>query len=153
MAAYSSQTITFGRAWLETVVAAWKTTASNPLINTAKLRLTTVSSFLPSPDATIAGLDANEANYSGYTAGGLAIVLSAPVNLSPTCVGSVVNETFIATAGSPFVPNVLTGYWADDGTNVIAMEAFGGAGIPINGPGDFLALLMQLPLQALQRSQ
>lgn len=132
-------------------MAAFKTVATGPLIATAKVRLTTNASFVPNPDATIAELAADEADYSGYTAGGLALVVGAPVNLSPSCQGAVTALSFIATAASPFVPAQCYGYWVDDGTNVIAQEAFpGGVAIGFGVAGDFLELVLQLPLQATQ---
>jgi hypothetical protein len=153
VAAYSSQNITYGNAYQKTAALAQKTAPTNPLINTAKVRLSTQLGFSPSGTATIAELAANEANYSGYTAGGLALTLTGPVNLSALCEGMIAALTFLATTATPFVPNTLYGYWVDDGTNVIAQEAFPAPGITIAGPGDFLALLLQLPQQVNQACQ
>lgn len=150
MAGYSSQLITYGNAYLKTQATAQKTAPTNPLINTGKVRLTTATGFSPSGTNTIAELSPNEANFSGYTAGGLALTLTGPVNLSALCEGMIAALTFLATTASPFVPNVLTGYWVDDGTNVIAQEAFPSPGITISAAGDFLALLLQLPQQVNQ---
>ena len=151
MAAYASLKITYGKAFLNTIAAAWKTTASGALILDGKLRLNTNPSFNPSAEDTIAGNAANEADYSGYTAGGIAVTLSAPVNLSATCVGAICSGTFAATTDSPFVSSVVYGYWIDDGTNVIAAEAFPtNQQVTFGTPGDFLELVVQLPIQAVQ---
>lgn len=121
------------------------------MIATAKVRLSTNPSFVPNSLATIAELAANEANYSGYTAGGVALVVGSPVNLSPTCQGAVTAVSFVATAASPYVPSNVYGYWVDDGTNVIAQEAFaGGASVGFGAPGDFLELVLELPQQGPQ---
>jgi hypothetical protein len=153
MAAYSSQQITYGRYFLNLLAAAFAARPAGALIASGKLRLTIATAFLPDPGATIATLAANEANFSGYPAGGVAVALSGPVNLSGNCIGEVQEETFIGTTATPFVPNIITGYWVDDGTGVVGMEAIPSPGIPINNVGDFLALLVQLPLQATQLTQ
>jgi hypothetical protein len=154
MAAYSSQQITFGIAWIDTVLAAFKTgTGTTPLVNSAKCRLNVSPSFLPTPGQVISGYTPNEANFSGYSSGGDAVTLSAGVNLSPTCEGVVATVTFISTAASPYVPNTCYGYWMDDGTNVILAEAFPAPGVPFTAAGDFLSLLIQIPFQAIQLTQ
>ena len=149
MATYVSENITYGQTFLLSVIAALKTAPTNPLVNMGKVRLTTQAGFNPQPLLTIAELSPNEANYSGYTAGGIALTLSSPVLLGTGAVGNSQAVEFIASTASPFVPSTLTGYWIDDGTNVIAMEAFS-TSIPIAAAYDFLALVLQLPLQLAQ---
>jgi hypothetical protein len=154
MAAYASQQVTYGRAWLNTILAALKTTAGGPLVDTAKIRLSNNAAYTPGPDDTIAGNAASEADYSGYAAGGIAVVLSAPVNLSQGCQGVLCPVLYEATAASPFVSAVVYGYWVDDGTNIICGERFAGAvNYGFAGPGDFLQLILQLPLLVNQLTQ
>lgn len=151
MASYASQNVMFGSAFLNSVLAAFKTMATAPLIATAKVRLTSNPSFTPQPNSTIAELAADEVAYSGYTAGGVALVVGAPVNLSLTCQGAVTGVQFLAAVASPFVPGQAYGYWVDDGTNVILQEAFpGGIAYGFGAPGDFLELVLQIPQQAPQ---
>ncbi len=152
MTNYQSQNIVYGQAFADTVMAAFKTVPGGALIaSAAKLRLSQDPSFNPSPGSTIASLASGEANYSGYTAGGLAVVQTGPVNTSPSCQAMFVPGVFVATTGSPFVPNSVTGYWIDDGTNVIMGERFaGGATATFAEAGDFLVVSVLLPEQELQ---
>jgi hypothetical protein len=151
MPAYASQQVVYGTAFLDTIIAALKTVPAAALINGAKVRLNTNLAYNPQPGDSITTNTANEANYSGYTAGGIAVVLGTPVNLSPTCQGTIFNATFTAATASPFVPNVCYGYWVDDGTNVIMGEKFAaGTSYSFGSPGDFLELIGQVPQQANQ---
>jgi hypothetical protein len=136
---------------MNAVIAAFKTVPGAALIVAGKVRLSQDPSFAPTPDSTIAGLAANEADYSGYAAGGIAAVLSAPVNLSNNAQGTIISATFTAVSATPFVPNQVYGWWLDDGTNFIAGERFVNNGqAPFGAVGDFLALIVLLPGQLLQ---
>ena len=148
---YTSQKVTFGTTFLNALVTALKTAPTNPLINTAKVRLSNNPAFNPNPAETIATLAATECAYTGYAAGGIALVVGSPVNLSPICQGAVTTLQFLATTATPFVPDTSYGYWVDDGTNVILAEAFP-VGFPFgfSAPGDFLELVLQIPAQAFQ---
>jgi len=49
------------------------------------------------------------------------------------------------------VPDVVTGWWIDDGTNVVASERFeGGVTVGFAAPGSFLTLTAILPFQTHQ---
>jgi hypothetical protein len=143
---YASKSVVFGTAFAKTVLAALKTAPANPLINTGKVRLSHDPAFNPIPASTVAALVAQEASFSGYTAGGIAVALSAPLNLTTQVDGVLTSALFLAVTASPFVADVAYGWWIDDGTNVIAGEAFaGGVNVGFNGPGDFLDLEVFLP--------
>ncbi len=136
---------------MDTVLAAFKTTASAALIASAKVRLSNNPSFRPTPTDTIAGNAATECDYSGYAAGGVALVVGAPANLSPTCQGAVTGVQFLATTATPFVASSAYGYWVDDGTNVILAEAFSAGFIAtFAAAGDFLELVLEIPQQSPQ---
>lgn len=151
MPAFASSNPVYGTAFLNSLLNAYKTTAAGPLVATAKVRLNTNPAFNPGAGDTIADNVANEADFSGYPAGGIAVVLSAPVNLSTTCQGSLFNATYTAAAATPFVTGTAYGYWVDDGTNVIMGEKFGaGINFAFGVPGDFLELIGQMPQQAYQ---
>jgi hypothetical protein len=151
MASYQAQLVTFGRAFMNTVMAALKTVPAGPLVTTAKLRLFNGPSFTPTPGMEIADLVAIECAYSGYVAGGVAVVLTAPVNLTATAQGVLFTTLFEATAATPFVPDVAWGWWIDDGTNVVAAEKFGnGFSAGFAAPGSFLNLTAVLPGQLNQ---
>lgn len=142
-----TQSVVYGQDFLLTVVAALKTAPATPLVNTGKLRLSLDPGFNPTPNSTISALAANEANYSGYTAGGIAVVLTTGLLVSTTGVAAAAQGLFEATTATPFVPANVTGYWVDDGTNFIGGEAFGSGNVAqFAAPGDFLALTVLLPL-------
>jgi hypothetical protein len=149
---WSALQAVFGRAFADTVIAAFKARPAGPLVSaTAKFRLSKDAAYNPTPDSTIAGLAANEADYSGYTAGGETVVLSAAVNLSSIGVGALATQLFEATVAGPFVPANVYGWWIDDGTNVIAAEAFPvGTVATFASPGDFLDLTAVLPVRFYQ---
>lgn len=151
MATYSSQLITYGQAYLETVAAANKTAPMTALIASGKLRLSNNPALVANPQATISQLAADECAYSGYTAGGIAVTLSGPLILSNSAVGMLCTGTFLATTATPFVSDSAHGYWIDDGTNVILVEAFPpGTVFSFAQAGAFLELVVLIPLQTSQ---
>jgi hypothetical protein len=151
MGVYSSQNAVIGRAFADTILAALKTVPGSALITSGKVRLSKDPSFNPSSDSSVVALEANEADFSGYPAGGVAVSLSAPLNFSLGCQAVLTSALFLAAAASPFVPNVVTGYWVDDGTNVVQGERFaGGVNFSLSAPGDFLELAVFFPERLLQ---
>jgi hypothetical protein len=148
---YESQQVGYGSAFADTILAALKTVPGGALIVTGKVRLSQDPAFNPTPLSVITDLTPNEANYSGYAAGGIAAILSAPLNLSTVCRGVLIPALFLDTTGSPNVTNVVYGYWIDDGTNVIAFERFANNQTAnFTGTGDFLSLTILLPIQLSQ---
>jgi len=151
VSSYASQSVVFGQTFANTVVAAWKTVALAPLIATPKVRLVNSPSFTINPQTTIAELAAVECNYSGYAAGGIALVVGSPVNLSNAAQGAVTGLQFVSTTATPYVGATAFGYWIDDGTNLIAGEMFaGGFSADFGSAGSFLELILQLPIQLNQ---
>lgn len=143
----------YGRAFANTILAALKTAPADPLIDAAKLRLSQDPAYNPTPSATIAALEAQEADYSGYTAGGYAVVVPNPVNLSGSAQGVFLSQLLTATTATPFVDNVLYGWWVDDGANVIAYGRFNQDNPPGMGqPGDFIDLGVSLCMMLNQTS-
>lgn len=147
---YQTQSVVYGRDFLRTVLAAFKTDPGAALVATAKLRFSTDPLFNPTGDSVLADLEAAEADFTGYTAGGYTVTLSAPVNLSPTILGT--EQFVLAVAADPtppdlFNPNTVYGYWIDDGTNMILAEKFaGGVSAEIGQPGDHIGLTYSTPL-------
>lgn len=141
MNAYTSQAVVLSQVFANELLLAISTRPGAALVAAGKIRLSIDPAFNPTPQTTLASLAANEANFSGYPAGGVAAVFSAGLNVSPSIQGSQALATFIATVAGPFVPNVVTGYWIDDGTNPVIMEKFAnGATASFANPGDFLDL-------------
>jgi hypothetical protein len=148
---YSSQSVTFGRTFYNTILSALSTRAAAALIVAGKVRLSNNPSFNPSADVQISTLAASECDYSGYASGGIAAVVGGPVNLSANTQGVIIPALFQATSADPFVQATAYGWWIDDGTNVIAFERFAGGGSARFGAaGDFLALNVLLPGELLQ---
>lgn len=148
---WTAKNVIFGRSFVNTILAAMATDPGVELIDTALVRLSTNPSFAPTPDSTVAGLEALEADYSGYASGGIALVVGAPLNLAPTTQGVMTPVTFLAAPADPFIVNSVYGWWIDDGTNVIVAEAFPvGTIASFSSPGDFLQLDVVLPLRLYQ---
>lgn len=138
---WTAQNVVYGRDFVKTLIAALKVAPDDPLINTAKVRLSQDPTFNPSPDSTVAGLDANEATFSGYSAGGLALTVGVPVNLTTLIIGATTPTLFVVATATPVVGNDIYGWWIDDGTNVIAGEKFpAGGAASMNLVGDFIQL-------------
>lgn len=151
MTYYQAKSVTFGRTFINTVLAALKTVPGAALLVAGKLRLSQDPSFNPQPSSLIADLTPAEADYSGYVAGGVAVVLTAPVNLSTVADGVLFTALYLAAAATPFVANNVTGWWIDDGTNYVAGERFQNNGVAsFSAPGAFLNLTAVLPQQLIQ---
>jgi hypothetical protein len=137
---------------MDTVLLALKTVPGGALIVSGKARLSKDPSFAPTPDSTIASLAALEADYTGYAAGGIAVVLTTSLNLSPGCLGDLATALFEATGSA--VTNTVYGYWVDDGTSVVCGERFAGGGVvAFQVAGDFLDLTVLLPMQLIQATE
>lgn len=148
---WTAQNVVYGRTFANAVMAALLAAPVDPLIDTGKIRLSQDPAYNPTPDSTVAGLEAYEADYSGYAAGGIAMVVSAPINASQNVQGTMSSVLFKATTATPFVQNSVYGWWVDDGTNVILAEAFPGGTIALFGAiNDFLQLDVVTPFGLLQ---
>ena len=147
MNVWESDALVYGRLFIDAVLSAFKTVPAAALLATAKVRLSKDPNFGPTPESKIADFTVSECDFSGYTAGGVALVMSGPVNLSTKYEGMLADANFVAAAATPFVANSVYGYWVDDGTNVVAAERFPtGTTGTLTKPGDFLALTVILGL-------
>jgi len=117
------------------------------IVVSGKIRLSKDPAFAPAQGQTRAGLAAMEADYTGYAAGGIAAVFSATLNQRLGVVAVVAPALFLATAADPQVAATVTGWWIDDGTDLVCAERFA-AGVtrPFVVPGDYLALDCPIPL-------
>jgi hypothetical protein len=148
---YQSKSVVWGRTFMNEFLAAIATRPAAALIAAGKIRLTVDPTFAPTPDMTLASAVSNEANYSGYAAGGIAAVFTVALNISPSIQGAIASALFEATPAGPFVSAVVTGYWLDDGTNIVIAERFAqGATAAFSAAGDFLDLTTVLPLGLAQ---
>ncbi len=153
MPAWNSQNVVYGAAFVETVLAAYKALTAVALVASGKIRLSKLPGFNPQPGATVASLEANEADFTGYTGGGYTCTLSAQVNVGVNIVGLTAAALPIAGTADPQVQNVIYGWWLDDGTNMVAAEAFPtGTTFAFNSPGDYLDLEIVLPFMFNQRA-
>lgn len=151
MSSVVTQSVVFGRAFADAIIAGLSTLAGTALLATAKLRLSHDPAYNPLPDTLLADLEAQEALYSGYPAGGVAVALSAPLNVAVGIEGAVQSHLWIATNASPFVGDSITGWWIDNGTDMLLASPFGDLGpVSIGLAGDFLNLLGVLPVGMYQ---
>jgi hypothetical protein len=144
---YVAQNVVLGQTFTNELLTALTLRPAAAIIAAGKLRLSHDPAFNPTSQSTIAALAANEVNYSGYPAGGLAAVISGAVNQTPQKQAVIVNGLFEATPAGPFVPDQAYGWWIDDGTNFVAGEAFPGhAAAGFANPGDYLDLTAIIPI-------
>jgi hypothetical protein len=149
VAVYTSNRVVFGQAFANTLLAALNAIPGAKLINAAKLRLSQLNGFNPTPQSTIASLAANEATFTGYTPGGYAFAATPVQNLSPNAQGTV--TAVVASATGSTTGNTIYGYWIDDGTNFIMGEAFPvGQSVQFANAGDFLEVIVEIPVQLRQ---
>lgn len=143
---YTARSVVYGRDFMNTVLDVLKNISATALITLGKLRLSKLSTYQPTADSTIAGLAADEADFSGYPAGGLAFVVGVPVILAPNLLAVQTPTTFTAATAVPFVPNTVYGWWLDDGANVVAAEAFPSPVVAeFDAVGKYLQLDVVLP--------
>jgi hypothetical protein len=148
---YTSQSVVYGRTFMNGLLKTMKTVPGAALLATGKLRLSKDPSFAPTPATTLAELEANECDFSGYPAGGIAVSLTTDLNETPQIQGILTRGVFAATTATPFVPGSALGYWIDDGTDMAIGERFADEGTAsFANVGDFLVLNAVLPGRMLQ---
>lgn len=151
MASRSFGSVVLGQAFIDTILANFKAPNVAKLVDAAFVRLSKDPAFNPTSASLVADLELAEADFSGYAAGGYALVLGAAINAGGggrACAGNIVA---IAGAANPFIQNTVYGWWVDDGANMIAGQAFGdGNQVAFGKPGDFLDMLAGIPLNFLQ---
>ncbi len=148
MTDYVAQAVVYGRTFLNTLLAALLTRPAAALVVGAKLRLSKNPVFNPLPASVITDFTGLEADYTGYAAGGIALTIGAPLNLSGVIQGTEETTLFAATGSA--ITNSVYGYWVDDGTNVLFAEKFASGGIATFAiAGDFLNLSTRTPLGLL----
>jgi hypothetical protein len=148
MAERTSDTVVYGRTWLSAALEAWNVAPVAPPLDTANIRLMGAAGFTPTADTTKDALDAVEAAFTGY--GSIAPGFSAPVSLVGGGLAVWALASYLATAPTPpdpFVPDTVTGWYADDGTNVIAAGTF--TPVAIATATDWLLLVVLLPIEFL----
>jgi len=124
MADYPLVTIAGAVAQAETIGLSIADPDATPTPTVGKIRLFQDSLGVPSVETTIVELEANEADYTGYPAGGFDVETMAPPMGAPG--GGVVilsNEVFATfTSGDA---NSIGGYWLEDTAgNVITIFVY-----------------------------
>ncbi len=150
---YASIAPTWNREALEAFLLYLATGSVNPLVLTPKLRLLKAS-VVVNRDTLLADLIAQEADFSGYPAGGATPgALSAAVNLGTNAVGLLSHTTFIE-ADPATTTNVIYGYFYESsGVDLsptpdwLLAEIFP-TPMALGFAGDFLDLLVYFPMVA-----
>lgn len=143
---YESVRVTWGRAFLASVVAALSARPAAALVVASKIRLSKDPGFNPLSSSLIADFTAQECDFHGYTAGGYAPTYSGTVNLGAGIIGTTANVLPTCDSAAAPSPNTCYGWWSDDTVNVIMGEKFAnGAFFVFAAPGDYLDLQVSLP--------
>jgi hypothetical protein len=150
MSRRTTSTVIYGRGFLGDAILSWESLPMGPVLANAVYHMMGAAGFTPTPDTSLADLTAVEAAWTGYGAiTGPTVV--GPVTVAPPGLALWSLLTFIAqtpTPPDPFVQDTCTGWWAEDGTRLIA----GGPlePTPMAIPGDWMALDVLLPVPLSQ---
>lgn len=151
MASRVGSIVTRSRAWLNTLLLTLKTVPADPLFDTAKLRLLKDRTLTLNQNTTVAELEAHEADYDDYVAGGITVTPPSAVNFNSLSQGWVFSHLFSVVDPAPTIGNDIQGYWIDDGVSPVIMEYFAvGQGVPMQAQGDWLELEVADALNFLQ---
>ena len=102
----------------------------------AKLRLVKGTSFTPGPSITRADLQAMEADFTGYPAGGATVAAMLDPLLNPIGGASIDWPTVQFSAAAPYTTgNVIIGWWLETATGVVIAVGSFAQPIPITGAG------------------
>jgi hypothetical protein len=134
---------TYATALIQALLSCLTTRPAAALLTTPHVHLYTAVSAPLSPHSTVASF--TEATFTGYAAYAVS-AFSGPVFLDDGSGWALLaNPLFIA--GSLSAPQVIVGYWLDDGaSNFYGGEQFA---TPVNivNPGDYIDLTLLLPAQ------
>jgi hypothetical protein len=139
--------VLFRRGAATALVASTATLPTDPIMDGAVLHLMGGGGIVPTPDTLLADLTAVEAGFSGYAAATPPGSIGE-LNLALRGVGEGWINEWVATDPSPdpFIPDTVTGWWAESGGNwVIAGTLRGPESVPIAAPLDWIYLLIVLP--------
>lgn len=138
---YTAKNVVYGLVWMKLLAGALKVAPADPLIDTAKVRLSKDPDFALNKNTVIEDLEDNEADFSGYAAGGVALTVGTAVNIGTSQAGTQAPVTFTAAAADPFVTGTVYGWWIDDTVNFICGERLTAPLVfQFNAPGDYLQL-------------
>jgi hypothetical protein len=136
---------------LYTLEAAFaKATDIQAALATSKIRLLKGPDFVPNQFTARATLLANEADFSGYTAGGYALAAwNGPGNApgGGAQITSPLVHPAVDGAADPIVPNSIVGWWIDDDTAITPQVRLVGIFNPPRGmaqAGDIIDLVVQI---------
>jgi hypothetical protein len=143
----ATATFTAVQALITALLEALGTRPAAALLTTPSIELFTAWSGRLNPQSTYS--QATVATFSGYAI--TAITLSGPVEFADSIWGMIGTVNFIATTGSPFVPDTILGYMLTNGTGTLYGGEFFQNPVPIAAPTDFLTLNFAFPLNAFMQ--
>jgi hypothetical protein len=137
--------VILSRAWAMLVAQDLVSLPMAPPLDSPELHLMGAAGFAPSPDTLTADLTAVEAGFSGYA---FATPSSfGPVTFGTSQVGLVFDNLWVASATIPFIPDTVTGWWLQVGSDWALAAFFVSPGaVAIAQSGDWLALDAAVPL-------
>jgi hypothetical protein len=138
---YSAKNLTFGRAFLTSLLNCVAARPAAALVAAGKLRFAKDPLFAITPDTPRATLAGFESAYGGYPAGGYAASFSAVVDLVNAQLAILVSQLSLrdGTASA----ESITGWWIDDGAILVVGERVQ-APIDMTDPAGYLDFLAGL---------
>jgi hypothetical protein len=148
---YTTAKVVYGKAFIQKWMAALTAAVTTGLLAAAKIRLSKDPQFNPTPDSVLSALAAQEADFSGYPAGGKALILAQGVGSSAGAYSDLAQVLFTGAPATPQVVNTITGYWVDDATEFCIGERFtAGLTVPFESAADYFGLTLLVPLMLYQ---
>lgn len=124
------------------------------LLAASKLRLVT-GSFIPAFSDTAVSLEAIEATYDGYTAGGVALTTWLAPLIDPLGGVSItspqVQFNYVAPGSGTPVTNTVTGWFLTDAAGALVAEGSFSSGIPMVQNGDGFPISLKLAYGTLNQ--
>lgn len=141
--------VVLSRAFVDALLLAVRPASTEDhLIVSPKIALLNDDPLTITPDTTKAQLDAHEAVFSGYTAGGQAVTLGAiPVRPSSVIQALAGNVSWVGPTVDPFVQGGVKGWYLYDTTFGLICSGQFSESVNIATPGDYLDLFAGLPFK------
>lgn len=150
-AVYQSQTVVLSQYIRNAQLSVLTARPAGPLLGFGAAHLSHDPTLNPVGGTPLASLQAQEANFSGYTPQTPTPVV--PVNQGPNTQGLIYSVVFEAAVASPFQADNITGYWWDDATNMTLAERFANNQVVgIAAPNDYVRIDVCFPLYYRQQA-
>lgn len=142
---WAAQKVVLAKRIADLLLGTLSARPAGALLTAPKLHLSKDAAFAVIPTSSSVTLALQEADFSGYAAGGVAVVFVGPVNMGSQADGLIMDNVFLRTLGTPDIGESVYGWWIDDAAGFVCGEAFGQP-LALDLVEDFLDLLIAVPI-------